>query len=213
MVSLSSQGVSFVRFLFLFFIAVPLVEMLLLFEVSDQIGGLSTLGLVVATAVIGVQVLKQQGVATLTRANARLSSGELPAQEIIEGMLLAAAGALLLTPGFITDTLGFVFLAGPLRRLIAARLLRSGLVRAGGGLGAGFSGGPVGGSSGGFSRRSQGGFSGEHQGFDTSAAGSAEGEIIEGEIVREVDSATLDKGVSETDEKARSSHFSSEENK
>jgi len=202
-----------VRFLFLFFIAVPLVEMLLLFEVSDQIGGLSTLGLVVATAVIGVQVLKQQGIATLTRANARLSSGELPAQEIIEGMLLAAAGALLLTPGFITDTLGFVFLAGPLRRLIAARLLRSGLVRAGGGLGAGFSGGPVGGSSGGFSRRSQGGFSGEHQGFDTSAAGSAEGEIIEGEIVREVDSATLDKGVSETDEKARSSHFSSKENK
>ena len=80
------------RFLFLFFIAVPLVEMLLLFEVSDQIGGLSTLGLVVATAVIGVQVLKQQGIATLTRANARLSSGELPAQEIIEGMLLAAAG-------------------------------------------------------------------------------------------------------------------------
>ena len=201
------------RFLFLFFIAVPLVEMLLLFEVSDQIGGLFTLGLVVATAVIGVQVLKQQGIATLTRANARLSSGELPAQEIIEGMLLAAAGALLLTPGFITDTLGFVFLAGPLRRLIAARLLRSGLVRAGGGLGAGFSGGPVGGSSGGFSRRSQGGFSGGHQGFDTSAAGSAEGEIIEGEIVREVDSATLDKGVSETDEKARSSHFSSEENK
>ena len=201
------------RFLFLFFIAVPLVEMLLLFEVSDQIGGLFTLGLVVATALIGVQVLKQQGIATLTRANARLSSGELPAQEIIEGMLLAAAGALLLTPGFITDTLGFVFLAGPLRRLIAARLLRSGLVRAGGGLGAGFSGGPVGGSSGGFSRRSQGGFSGEHQGFDTSAAGSAEGEIIEGEIVREVDSATLDKGVSETDEKARSSHFSSERNK
>ena len=201
------------RFLFLFFIAVPLVEMLLLFEVSDQIGGLFTLGLVVATAVIGVQVLKQQGIATLTRANARLSSGELPAQEIIEGMLLAAAGALLLTPGFITDTLGFVFLAGPLRRRIAARLLRSGLVRAGGGLGAGFSGGPVGGSSGGFSRRSQGGFSGEHQGFDTSAAGSAEGEIIEGEIVREVDSATLDKGVSETDEKARSSHFSSKENK
>ena len=191
------------RFLFLFFIAVPLVEMLLLFEVSDQIGGLSTLALVVATAVIGVQVLKQQGIATLTRANARLSSGELPAQEIIEGMLLAAAGALLLTPGFITDTLGFVFLAGPLRRLIAARLLRSGLVRAGGGLGAGFSGGSVGGSSGGFSagfnRRSQGG----HQGFDTSTAGRDEGDIIEGEIVREGDSATLDKGVSETDGKAR----------
>ena len=191
------------RFLFLFFIAVPLVEMLLLFEVSDQIGGLSTLALVVATAVIGVQVLKQQGIATLTRANARLSSGELPAQEIIEGMLLAAAGALLLTPGFITDTLGFVFLAGPLRRLIAARLLRSGLVRAGGGFSGGSVGGVNGGFSGGFSRRSQGGFSGEHQGFDTSTAGRDEGDIIEGEIVREGDSATLDKGVSERDGKAR----------
>lgn len=191
------------RFLFLFFIAVPLVEMLLLFEVSDQIGGLSTLALVVATAVIGVQVLKQQGIATLTRANARLSSGELPAQEIIEGMLLAAAGALLLTPGFITDTLGFVFLAGPLRRLIAARLLRSGLVRAGGGFSGGSVGGVNGGFSGGFSRRSQGGFSGEPQGFDTSTAGRDEGDIIEGEIVREGDSATLDKGVSETDGKAR----------
>ena len=191
------------RFLFLFFIAVPLVEMLLLFEVSDQIGGLSTLALVVATAVIGVQVLKQQGIATLTRANARLSSGELPAQEIIEGMLIAAAGALLLTPGFITDTLGFVFLAGPLRRLIAARLLRSGLVRAGGGFSGGSVGGVNGGFSGGFSRRSQGGFSGEHQGFDTSTAGRDEGDIIEGEIVREGDSATLDKGVSETDGKAR----------
>ena len=191
------------RFLFLFFIAVPLVEMLLLFEVSDQIGGLSTLALVVATAVIGVQVLKQQGIATLTRANARLSSGELPAQEIIEGMLLAAAGALLLTPGFITDTLGFVFLAGPLRRLIAARLLRSGLVRAGGGFSGGSASGLKGGFSGGFSRRSQGGFSGEHQGFDTSTAGRDEGDIIEGEIVREGDSATLDKGVSETDGKAR----------
>lgn len=191
------------RFLFLFFIAVPLVEMLLLFEVSDQIGGLSTLALVVATAVIGVQVLKQQGIATLTRANARLSSGELPAQEIIEGMLLAAAGALLLTPGFITDTLGFVFLAGPLRRLIAARLLRSGLVRAGGGFSGGSVGGVNGGFSGGFSRRSQGGFSGEHQGFDTSTAGRDEGDIIEGEIVREGDSATLEKGVSETDGKAR----------
>ena len=191
------------RFLFLFFIAVPLVEMLLLFEVSDQIGGLSTLALVVATAVIGVQVLKQQGIATLTRANARLSSGELPAQEIIEGMLLAAAGALLLTPGFITDTLGFVFLAGPLRRLIAARLLRSGLVRAGGGFSGGSVGGVNGGFSGGFSRRSQGGFSGEHQGFDTSTAGRDEGDIIEGEIVREGDSATLEKSVSETDGKAR----------
>jgi UPF0716 protein FxsA len=121
-----------VRFLFIFFILVPLGEMLLLFEVSDRIGSLTTLGMVVATAVIGVQILKRQGFATLTRANEKLQSGQLPAQEIVEGMLLAAAGALLLTPGFITDTIGFVLLTGPLRRKIARSVVRSGMVKASG---------------------------------------------------------------------------------
>jgi len=118
-----------VRFLFLFFIAVPLTEMLLLFAVSDRIGGLTTVGLVVATAVIGVQILKRQGLSTLLRANQRLQSGELPAQEIVEGMMLAGAGALLLTPGFITDAIGFTLLTGPLRRMLARRLINSGMVR------------------------------------------------------------------------------------
>lgn len=166
------------RFLFLFFIATPLVEMLLLFEVSDRIGGLSTLGLVVATAVIGVQVLKQQGLATLTRASARLSSGELPATEIVEGMLLAAAGALLLTPGFITDTLGFVFLTGPLRRRIAQRLVRSGRVAAAGSR-----------SGGGFHTftdfRGGAGFDPRSEGSSMGRGADAQGEIIEGEVVED----------------------------
>ncbi|MDB2553505.1 FxsA family protein [Gammaproteobacteria bacterium] len=178
------------RFLFLFFIAIPLVEMLLLFEVSDRIGGLSTLGLVVATAVIGVQVLKQQGIATLTRANARLSSGELPATEIVEGMLLAAAGALLLTPGFITDTLGFVLLTGPLRRLIAARLVRSGMVaQAGSSTGGGFrtfttfSGGTGSGGA---------GFDPRREGAPNPRGPRERGEIIEGEVVEDKKSLKTD---------------------
>jgi UPF0716 protein FxsA len=126
-----------VRFLFIFFVIVPLAEMLLLFEVADRIGSLTTLGMVVATAVIGVQILKRQGFSTLTRASQKLQSGQLPAQEIVEGMLLAAAGALLLTPGFITDTIGFVFLTGPLRRSIARSVIRSGMVKAMGGSGDG----------------------------------------------------------------------------
>ena len=116
------------RFLFLVFIAVPLVEMLLLFEVAEEIGGMTTLGLVVLTAVIGVQILKQQGFSTLLRANERLESGQLPAQEIVEGMMLAGAGALLLTPGFITDTIGFILLTGPLRRPLAQRVIKAGVV-------------------------------------------------------------------------------------
>ena len=72
------------RFLLLIFIIIPLVEMLLLFEVADIIGGVSTLGMVVLTAVFGVQILKRQGLSTLSRANQRLQSGELPAQESLK---------------------------------------------------------------------------------------------------------------------------------
>ena len=75
------------RWIVLFFIAVPLLEMLLLFEVAQRIGGLWTVGLVVLTAVVGVQVLKLQGISTLLRVNQRLASGELPAREILEGVL------------------------------------------------------------------------------------------------------------------------------
>lgn len=114
------------RWIVLIFIVVPLAEMLLLFEVAERIGGLWTLSLVVLTAIIGVQILRWQGLATLFRANQRLQAGQLPAQEIIEGMLLAAAGALLLTPGFITDTLGFILLTGPIRRKFVRHMIRSG---------------------------------------------------------------------------------------
>ena len=115
------------RILLLFFIAVPLLEMLLLFKVADHIGGLWTVGLVVLTAVVGIRILKLQGLRTLLRARRRLESGELPAAEMVEGMLIAAAGAMLLTPGFITDTLGFIFLTPPLRGPIAAWLIGRGI--------------------------------------------------------------------------------------
>ena len=118
----------FMRLLFLVFLVVPIVEMLLLFEVAEHIGGLSTVGLVVLTAVIGIQVLKQQGLSTITRAQQRLESGELPGKEILEGLFLAVGGALLLTPGFITDTLGFLFLIGPTRQLLVRWLIRSGRI-------------------------------------------------------------------------------------
>lgn len=120
------------RYLLVFFIAIPLIEMLVLFEVSDSIGGWPTLGLVVLTAVIGVQILKRQGLSTLTRANQRMQSGQLPAQEMVEGMFLAGAGALLLTPGFLTDTLGFVFLTPPIRARLASKIIKSGVVMAAG---------------------------------------------------------------------------------
>lgn len=98
--------------------------MYLLIEVAGYIDVWPTIILVMLTAVIGVALLKRQGTATLTRGVGRLNRGEVPAQEMAEGILLAVAGALLLTPGFITDTAGFLLLFPPSRVWLAGRLLR-----------------------------------------------------------------------------------------
>jgi UPF0716 protein FxsA len=130
------------RGMFVLFIIMPIAEMMLLFEVSDHIGGLSTIGLVVLTAAIGIQILKHQGLSTFTKANQRMQSGEIPAQQIVEGLFLAVGGAFLLTPGFITDTIGFFFLIGPSRRLLVKALIKSGKFKmasmGGGGASSGF---------------------------------------------------------------------------
>ncbi len=97
--------------------------MYLLITVAGYIDALPTIGLVMLTAVIGVSLLKQQGLETLTRGTQKLRAGQLPAQEMAEGVLLAVAGALLITPGFVTDVVGFLILFPPTRVLIASVLL------------------------------------------------------------------------------------------
>lgn len=106
------------KWLLVFFL-MPLVEMYLLIEVGGWIGPWPTIGLVVLTAVIGVGLLRVQGLATLTRGVNKLNSGGLPAQEMVEGLLLAVAGAVLVTPGFVTDGVGFLLLTPPVRVSIA----------------------------------------------------------------------------------------------
>lgn len=103
-------------FLFILFIIVPLLEIYLFIQVGDQVGALTTVALVVLTAAIGVVLLRWQGVKTLIRARERMAAGELPAQQMLEGMLLAVGGILLLVPGFFTDAIGFALLIPPLRR-------------------------------------------------------------------------------------------------
>jgi UPF0716 protein FxsA len=107
----------------LLFTAVPILEMYLLISVGGYLGALPTIALVMLTAVVGVALLRWQGTSMLTRGMARMSSGTLPAQEIAEGMMLGISGALLLTPGFITDAFGF-FLLFPPARLLILRLLK-----------------------------------------------------------------------------------------
>lgn len=115
--------------LFLIFIVVPVVEMLVLIEVGSVLGSLTTVVLVFLTALIGVMMLRRQGLSTFLRFNEKLSSGELPAEELLSGVFLVIAGAFLLTPGFITDALGFLFLVPPIRHVIAQRMIKRGLLK------------------------------------------------------------------------------------
>ena len=84
--------------------------MYLLIKLGGYIGAWPTIGLVALTAVLGVALLKRQGPVAMNRVVARMQMGELPAQELVEGVLLAVAGAMLLTPGFVTDITGFLLL-------------------------------------------------------------------------------------------------------
>ncbi len=85
----------------------PILEMVVLIKVGGVIGVFPTVGLVFLTAVVGVAMLRRQGLSTILRAQQKMHSGELPLSEMVEGIFLAVGGALLLTPGFVTDALGF----------------------------------------------------------------------------------------------------------
>jgi UPF0716 protein FxsA len=116
------------RALFLVFLIVPIIEIYLLIQVGEEIGAGWTIFLVVATAVAGAALLRYQGLATLYEAQNKMAHGELPASALLEGVMLLLAGALLLTPGFFTDALGFLFLIPMLRKRLAKALLHRGLM-------------------------------------------------------------------------------------
>ena len=117
--------------LFLVFLVVPLVELYFLIQVGSVIGAIPTIGLVVFTALLGAMLLRFQGWKTLERTRATLAHGQLPAMEMMEGVLLVLAGALLLTPGFFTDTMGFLLLVPPLRRALIRWYIRKSDIRFG----------------------------------------------------------------------------------
>ena len=105
------------------FLVIPLVEIYFLIQVGQVIGAGWTIFLVVLTAVVGVWLLRIQGFSTLRRAQQKLQSDEMPAQEMLEGVGLVIAGALLLTPGFFTDAVGFFLLFPPTRIWLVSRMV------------------------------------------------------------------------------------------
>ncbi len=105
-------------------IGVPLIEIGIFIEVGGFIGLWPTLGLVVATAVLGSWQLRAQGLATLARARAQMDEGRLPARELFDAFCLVIAGALLLTPGFLTDVVGLALFVPAVREFIRQALAR-----------------------------------------------------------------------------------------
>jgi UPF0716 protein FxsA len=112
------------------FLLVPILEIYLLIQIGQVIGALWTVLLVVLTAVIGVWLLKIQGMSTLMRAQEKMQNGQMPAQEMLEGLGLVLAGAFLLTPGFFTDSVGFLLLLPPTRAWLVSKLVAQ-LIRSG----------------------------------------------------------------------------------
>ncbi len=124
--------------LFILFAVLPIIEIMVLVNVTQEIGGWNTFFLVVATAFIGAYLVRQQGLATLTQAQRKMQAGGLPETEMAEGLLLVIAGVLLVTPGFITDGLGFLLSLPMTRPLIAKALLKKMTVKMASSQGAGF---------------------------------------------------------------------------
>jgi UPF0716 protein FxsA len=109
--------------LFLIFVTVPLVELALLIKVGTYIGTFNTVLIVILTAAAGAYMARLEGIGVMYRIQENLAHGVFPADELISGLMILVAGVLLLTPGFLTDILGFLMVFPPSRESIK-RILR-----------------------------------------------------------------------------------------
>ena len=103
---------------FLILIGIPIAEIAVFIEAGDRFGLWPTVGGILATAAIGMAIIRMQGLTVLRRVQENLQAERFPGQEIFDGLCLFVAGAMLVTPGFITDTFGFLLLIVPLRRML-----------------------------------------------------------------------------------------------
>lgn len=104
--------------IFILLLGVPMVEIGVFIEVGGLIGLWPTIVVIFVTAAIGTGLLRAQGLAVMYRAQEAMSRGEMPLAEVFDGLCLVFAGALLLTPGFVTDAVGFLLFIPPLRTLL-----------------------------------------------------------------------------------------------
>jgi UPF0716 protein FxsA len=113
-----------VAVLFLLFVVLPFAELFVIIKVGEAIGVVSTLALLVGMSVVGAALVKREGLGVLRRARERMDRGVVPGRELVDGVLILLAGALLLTPGFITDAVGVLLLLPPVRAGLRAYAIR-----------------------------------------------------------------------------------------
>lgn len=111
-------------FVVLLFIVVPILELYVIIQVGGLIGVWPTLALLLLDAILGSMLLKHQGRGAWRRFNEALGQGRFPGTEVVDGVLIVIGGTLLVTPGFLTDIVGLVFLIPPTRALMRALLKR-----------------------------------------------------------------------------------------
>ena len=107
------------------FIAVPILEIAVFIQAGDQLGLWPTLAIVILTAFLGTALLHYQGLRTLGRVQKSLHRGDVPVGEVFTGLCLLVAGALLLTPGFLTDAAGFALFVPNIRSFLSRGVLRA----------------------------------------------------------------------------------------
>lgn len=108
----------------LLFILIPFAELAVIITVATQIGVLETIGLLILVSVVGAWLCKREGVGVLGRIRDSLDRGDLPHREVVDGALILLAGALLITPGFLSDCLGLLLLLPPTRAIARGLVLR-----------------------------------------------------------------------------------------
>ncbi len=106
------------------FVIIPLIELMVLLRINEWLGPMETIALVVVTGIIGATLAKMQGLLVLQQIQKELSMGQLPAPRMVDGILILVAGALLITPGLLTDAVGFLLLV-PAFRAVVRRWLRT----------------------------------------------------------------------------------------
>jgi len=110
--------------LLLLMLCVPLLELYVIILIAEPIGASSTIALLVLVSVVGAWMVRRSGLGLLRQINNRLNDGQLPAKEMVDGVLIVVAGVLMLTPGFITDAVGLGLLFLPGRVLVRTLLMR-----------------------------------------------------------------------------------------